>query len=271
MTDRPDLADGRGPRSGVPEAAVIAATRVAAGAAIMAIAGLSAIVNRGTDEGERRDEPEQAVPSRVAAAVFAGAIEAERRAADAMHAAQTRLQPILDAARSNALLRPIDRLRTSSGELADRGAADAERGAEQMLETLDAVIAHVVREVLRHVDLNELLQSVDMNALVARVDIQGLIDRVDPNALLDRLDVDAIARRIDVAALAQRVLDEVQVADVIRESTGTLSVETVDALRRRGADADRRLARFVDSVLKRTNGRDTRVASATADRGAEPP
>jgi hypothetical protein len=135
-----------------------------------------------------------------------------------------------------------------------------------MLETLDAVIARVVREVIRHVDLNDLLRSVDVNALVGRVDIQGVIDRIDLNPLLDKLDLDALARRIDVAALAQRVLDEVEVGDVIRESTGTLTVETVDALRRRGADADRRLARFVDAVLNRGDGRETRIDLSQADR-----
>jgi hypothetical protein len=264
VTDRSDLPEGSGPRS-IPEAAVIAATRAAAGAAIMAIAGLSAIFNRETED-ERRDAREPADPSRATAAVLAGVIEAERRAADALRAARTRLQPVVELARHTALRGPIDGLRTSADELADRGVADAERGAEQMLETLDAVIARVVREVIRHVDPNELLRSVDVNALVGRVDVQGVIDRIDLNPLLDKLDLDALARRIDVAALAQRVLDEVEVGDVIRESTGTLTVETVDALRRRGADADRRLARFVDAVLNRGDGRDTRVDLSRADR-----
>jgi hypothetical protein len=268
MMDRPDLPDGSPPQSSVPEAAVIAATRAAAGAAIMAIAGVSAILNRETDDerGGGRDAAEPAGPSRSTAAVLAGVIEAERRAADALRAARSRLQPVVDLARHTALRGAIDGFRTSSGELADRGVADAERGAGQMVETLDAVIAHIVREVLRHIDLNELLRSVDITALVDRVDVQGLIDRIDPNPLVERLDLDALARRIDVAALAQRVIDEVEVGDVIRESTGTLTVETVDALRRRGADADRRLARFVDGVLNRGNGRDTRVDLPRTDR-----
>jgi hypothetical protein len=248
---------------------VIAATRAAAGAAIMAIAGVSAIINRPTDD-EGRDGPEQADPSRATAAVLAGVIEAERRAADALRAARTRLQPVVELARHTALRGPIDGFRTSAGELADRGVADAERGTEQVLQTLDAVIARIVREVLRHIDLNELLRSVDVNALVGRVDLQGVVDRIDPNPLLDRLDLDALTRRIDLAALAQRVLDEVEVGDVIRESTGTLTVETVDALRRRGADADRRLARFVDAVLNRGNGRDTRVDLSQTDRSSGP-
>jgi hypothetical protein len=258
MTDRSDLPEGaRGP-AGVPEAAVTAATRIAAGAAIMGLAGLSAIFNRGPDIPDH-DDAESPAPSRMAAAMLASILETERRAADAIHAANARMKPVVDAARSNALFKPIESLRASSGGLADRGADDAERGAGQMLEALDALIGYVVREVLRHVEVNELVASIDVNALLARLDIQALIDRVDPNALVERLDVDAIARRIDVAELARRALEEIEVSNVIRESTGTLTVETVDALRHRGATADGRLARFVDSILRRSNGRDTRL------------
>jgi hypothetical protein len=266
MADRSAVGDGDERRAGVSETAVVAATRVAAGAAIMAIAALGAIINRADEDRERPDETGRAAPSRVAAAILESVLGAERRAAGLLHAAQARMQPVVDAARSNALLKPIDGLRTSGGELADQGLADAERGAEMMLEALDAVVARVVRDVLRHVDVNELLRSVDLNALVERVDIQAVVERIDPNPLVARLDVDAIMRRIDVAGAAQRVLDEVQIGDVIRESTGTLTVETVDALRRRGADADGRLARFVDSILGRRDGRDTAVSVPPAER-----
>jgi hypothetical protein len=223
----------------------------------MAIAAVSAIVNRNDDAAEQAPETVDASPNRGAAALLAGVLKAERRAVDVFQAAYARMQPVVDAARPSALRRPIDGLRASRDELAEQGTSDAERGADVLLQILDAVITRVVHDVLQHIDLNELLTSVDVNALLERVDLQAVVDRIDPNPILQRVDVDALLRRVDIGGVAQRVIDEVDIGGIVRESTGALSVETVDALRRGGADADGRLARFVDSILRRKNGRDT--------------
>jgi hypothetical protein len=245
---------------------------MAAGAVIMAVAAVSAVVNRNDVDGEHAADAVDASPAPGAAALLAGVLKAERRAVDVFQAAYARMQPVVDAARPSVLRRPIDGLRASRDELAEQGVSDAESGADLLLQILDAVLTRVVHDVLQHIDLNELLRSLDIDALLERIDVQAVVDRIDPNPLLRRIDVDALVRRVDVGSVAQRVIDEIQIGDLVRESTGTLSVETVDALRRAGGDADGRLARLVDSILRRKNGRDTAMTldgehrQATSDR-----
>jgi hypothetical protein len=292
MDDRADLGDANARRQGVPDTALIVATRVAAGAAIMAIASVAALVNRrgdgdgdgggggdgdgggGNDGGgsdgdneEPSEDVDRTVRSRVAAALLAGLIGAERRAADAVQEARTRIQPVVDSARGNPLLRPIERLLSSGDDLVDRGRGDAGEGVDQVLQAWDTVLDHLVRDALRHVDVNELARSVDVDAIVARVDVQGIVERVDLDAVVGRVDIDAIVRRLDIADLARRFLEEIDIAQVIRESSGSLADETVDIVRQRGADADDRVAGFVDRILRRTDARDTRVVGRSPGQG----
>jgi hypothetical protein len=110
-------------------------------------------------------------------------------------------------------------------------------------------------------DLNEIANDIDVDAVAARVDVERLIDQIDIDRIVRRLDVEAIVRRLDLAAIARDVLDEIDVEEIIRESSGSLTVQTVDALRARGVDADRRLAELVDRVLFRHRARDVRLAN----------
>jgi hypothetical protein len=114
------------------------------------------------------------------------------------------------------------------------------------------------------VDIDRVIDRVDLDAIVARVDIDRVIDRLDLDAIVARVDIDRIAARLDldpvieranIVELARYVVQEIDLAAIIRSSTASLSTEVVRGVRDQGADADRAVERVVDRLLLRRHGR----------------
>jgi hypothetical protein len=115
-----------------------------------------------------------------------------------------------------------------------------DKDRRDLLKRFDRSIASVVEIVSNRIDLTQLV-----------------IERVDVNRIIqERVDVDGVIKRADVAGVARDVLDQIDLPEIIRDSSGTMAAETVESLRLRGMDADRSLSRLVDRVLHRTNGRE---------------
>ena len=135
---------------------------------------------------------------------------------------------------------------------------------------LDGIVRNVdIAAVVDRVEVNEIVAKVDIDRIVGRLDIDAIASRIDLNAIAARIDVNAIAARIDVQAIidqvdlptiTKQVMDEVDVGEIIRESTGSITSETVDAIRYQGMNADRLVARVVDRVLFRKGDRETAIA-----------
>ena len=125
----------------------------------------------------------------------------------------------------------------------------------------DVLVPALVDAVVDHLDLTALVADrVDLDAVVDRVDLERAIDRISIDEIAAKLDVDAVAARLDIQAIvdrmdvvgiAQGVIDELDIPELIRESTGAMSAETIDTIRLRGMDADRFVTRLVDRVLSR--------------------
>jgi len=119
----------------------------------------------------------------------------------------------------------------------------------------------IARAVLEPLDLTALMsESVDLDELAEQIDVQRIAERIDPNAIAEgidvdrvaeRLDLDAIVLRLDLPTLVEDVLAEIDVADLIRQSTGTLTGDAIDEVRYVSVDADRVVARFVDRIIRR--------------------
>ena len=152
----------------------------------------------------------------------------------------------------------------------DRGREGRHLAEDAATAFADAFVPVVLEVVLDRLDLDALVADrVDLDAVVAELDLDRVIDRVDVRRVVERvsldevaarLDVDAVAARIDVQAIvdrldlvgiAQRVIDELDLPEIIRESTGAMSAETVDSIRIRGMDADRVVTGWVDRLLSR--------------------
>jgi hypothetical protein len=176
---------------------------------------------------------------------------------------------------------------------AARGLAEQRRAQEAAARAVRALMAALVAAVLDQIDLDEVVARVDLDQVVARIDLDRIVHRIDPNQIatrsdldeiVDRVDVDAIANRIDLDAIVQRidldsivarvdidailarvdlpglteqVIDEVDLGEIIRESSSTMASETVDALRVQGMRVDGLVGRIVDRILQREGQRQT--------------
>jgi hypothetical protein len=135
---------------------------------------------------------------------------------------------------------------------------------------LDRVVARVdLDEAVARVDIDRILERVDLGAvvgriplddvvaridvddIVARVDLGKVVDRIDVDAVAARLDVEAVVRRLDLTAIAREVIDELDLPQIIRDSMGSMTTETVGGIRVQSMHADRAISRLVDRVLQR--------------------
>ncbi|WP_157553380.1 hypothetical protein [Jiangella gansuensis] len=134
-------------------------------------------------------------------------------------------------------------LRFRVAELARRGDVERQRQAAQVSELLDRLVPLIVAEVVERIDLTHLVtENVDLDAIAARIDVDAIADRVDTERVVDRLDL---------AAIADQVLDEIDLPEIIRSSTGSLASSVVVGVRKRGIEADDVVAGVVDRLLRR--------------------
>jgi hypothetical protein len=220
------------------------------------------------------------MPRLLAAAAFGLAVEAQRRSLDAAVAVMTRFgsplrilgRPAVGFARGSVA---VARHHLDLDGWAARGLAEQRRAQEVATRAVGALIAALVAAVLDEVDLNQVVARVDLNQIAARIDLDEIVDRVDVDAIASRIDLDAIAARIDLdaivarvdidailarvdlPALTEQVIDEVDLGEIIRESSSTMASETVDALRVQGMRVDGLVSRIVDRILLRESQRQT--------------
>jgi hypothetical protein len=94
---------------------------------------------------------------------------------------------------------------------------------------------------------DELVPGVTRGVL-ARLDIPALVrEFVDLDRLAAMLDVEAVIARVDLVGLTESIIDEIDLPEIIRESTGSVASETVRGVRMQGVSADD----AVDRVLER--------------------
>lgn len=161
--------------------------------------------------------------------------------------------------------------------LARHGERRRDEVMREFSRALDGLVPMVVTAVLDRLDLTELVRErVDIDALVAGVDLDAAAAGLDVAAVLDRLDLtelvrervdldalvagvnlEAIVRRIDLVGLAEEVIAEVDLPEIIRESTGSVASDTIRGVRMQGISGDEALSRAVHRLRLRRGRRDT--------------
>jgi hypothetical protein len=86
-----------------------------------------------------------------------------------------------------------------------------------------------------------------------------VLQRVDLNRIVAAVNIDAVIDRIDLVGIAQEVIDEIDLPEIIRESTGSMASETVRGVRMQGIAGDEALGRVVDRILLRRRERKTQA------------
>jgi hypothetical protein len=220
------------------------------------------------------------LPWLLVAAAFGLAVEAQRRSLDAADAVVGRFgwplralaRPAVALARGSVA---VARHHLDLDDWAARGLAEQRRAqavavnagralvaalAAAVLDEidLDQVVARVdIGRVVDRVDPNQVAARIDLDEIVARVDVDAVAARIDLDAIVSRVDIDAIVARVDLPALMEEVIDEVDLGEIIRESSSTMATETVDALRVQGMRVDGLVSRVVDRILLRQGERQT--------------
>ncbi len=168
---------------------------------------------------------------------------------------------------------------------ADRLSAEGERLLTDVgpvaVESAFDLISRVVTEIVGHlditsvvrddVDLDAIAADLDIDAILARVDLNAIIrERVDINAVIrdsvnldeiakgidigaivERVDVDAILARVDLIAIANDVIDGVDLTEIIREASTSVTADVMTDVRSSGERADDAVAHLVSRVLHR--------------------
>jgi hypothetical protein len=202
------------------------------------------------------------------------AAEAERRAIVVTNATVALATPFVSFVAGRPLLGfPLRAVEGEVARWAQRGRVEQRLGRAAAAAFLRDLVPEVVRAVLEQididavvaeVDIDRILDRVDMERVLARIDVDEVITRVDVNRVVERIDVDAVIGRVDVNAVVNRVdlpgiteqvMDEVNIGEVIRESTGSVTTQAVDAVRFQGMSMDRFVARVIDRMLMRRGER----------------
>jgi hypothetical protein len=229
---------------------------------------------------QRAPEEPTDLPRLVAAAAFGLAVEAQRRSLDAAVTVAARAgrplgvmaRPAVAFARGSVA---VARHHLNLDGWAARGLAEQRRAQEVATRTVRAVIAALAAAVLDGIDLNQVVARVDLDRIIDRVDPNQIAGRIDLDRIVERIDIDAIAARIDLDAIAaqvdigaivarldlpgltEQVIEEIDLGELIRESSSTMASETVDALRVQGMRADGLVSRVLDRILLRQGQRQT--------------
>jgi hypothetical protein len=245
------------------------ATRLALGAAGLALDGVQALLERSVTAdpvaGAAARPPVPQAVRLLPGAVIGVGMEVQRRS---LRAALTlggvlgpplsiAVHPVVAHGPLAAVRRRLDLERWN-----ERGRAEQRRNELAAAAFARTLVASVVAAVLDEVDLDAVVDRLDLDQVVDRLDLDRVVDRLDIDAIVARVDVDAILRQVDFAAVIERVMDEVDIAAIIRESSSTMASETADALRVQGMQADRALGRLVDRALRRKGERQTSLGTA---------
>ena len=238
------------------------AAKAAVGMAALAIESSVVILRRVSGAPLADDEAsEPDVVGLLAGAALGFALEAGKAAAAAAEAARRTIVPpasfvagtFLDAPRRAGQERIAQLNHVWRAERPEVQTIAAAVAVEVVRRVLDAVLDQLdlTQLVIDRVDLNRVIESVDFEGVVEHIDIGGIVAHVDVDEIVDQLNVERVIARLDMPRLALEVIDQIDLPEIIRASTGTVASESVRVVRMQTFGADRAIARVVDKLLGR--------------------
>jgi hypothetical protein len=139
---------------------------------------------------------------------------------------------------------PVARLETHVGALSARGTEMRGQDTTQIgsiVTRAEPVITRVLERI------------------VGVMPIEAVLARVDVNAIVSQVDLGALMASMDLGALITDVLSQIELGDLISDSTSSIATDARDAVRVQAMSVDGGLAQLVDKVLRRKRERDVLV------------
>ncbi|PHX61501.1 MAG: hypothetical protein CK552_00220 [Actinobacteria bacterium] len=100
------------------------------------------------------------------------------------------------------------------------------------------------------------LVPIAVNVVVDRIDLtQIVLDRVDIDAIVARANMDGIIDRVPMVEIANYIIDEIDLPKIIRESTGGIATDAVNAARLQSLSLDEFINKISDSIIFRRKKR----------------
>jgi hypothetical protein len=89
-----------------------------------------------------------------------------------------------------------------------------------------------------------------LDTVLDRLDLtQMVIDHVSVQRIVESIDVEAILQRLDISGIAAKVIDDVDLPEIIRDSTGAMASDSVVGVRMQSASADDLVDRLVGYLI----------------------
>jgi hypothetical protein len=118
-----------------------------------------------------------------------------------------------------------------------RALVELRRHRRRIAAELSGLVRATVREAVAAV-----LDQLDLTDLV--------VERVDLDRIVRQLDVDAVVGRVDFVDIVRQAVIDIDLPEIIRESTASMASDTVRDLRLRGIAADESVSTWIRRVLR---------------------
>lgn len=130
---------------------------------------------------------------------------------------------------------------------------------------LDRLVPPLVDSIVSRVNLTDLVISrVDLRVIVEsaldQLDLTEIVvQRVDVNRIVAEANIDDVIDRVPMVQIADYIIEEIDLPQIIRESTGGIAMDAFTTTRYSAARTDEFVSKIVDTLLLRRKGRDLEV------------
>lgn len=127
---------------------------------------------------------------------------------------------------------------------------------------LDRVVPPIVDAIIARIDLTDVVISrVDLRAVVEsaldQLDLTEIvIQRVDVDQIVAQASIEDVIDRVPMIQIADYIIEEIDLPQIIRESTGGIAMDAFTTTRYSAARTDEFVSKIVDTLLLRRKGRD---------------
>jgi len=133
-------------------------------------------------------------------------------------------------------------------------------------QTVSSTVATVANSALVNSALDKVVPYA-VNAVIGRMNLTEIvIDRVDIDEIVAQADLERIIDRLPLIDIANYIIEEIDLPQIIRQSTGGIATEAMNTTRMQAIDADDLVQRVVDKIMLRRKARKT---DAPGEIGAE--